>query len=186
MALEFLPLLDYSAQYTAFFKTSVAAGRAGGTDPVRGSNVFSWMSPVVTTMITCTGWRQQRPSIGSGSRITQNDIPLFNANSVFFIYQVPGCSLMLNCKVLERDEAAADVVVADCDILFNNRLSRSILLAIKLMEQAEWDSSSGVGWTTNWGIIKGKKWRMVGGGTARKDLRRFLTVHLLSLCRRGT
>lgn len=167
--------------------TSDAAGWAGWTSLVRSSDVFGLSTTAVTSVITCACCRWW-PTISSACRVTQNAIPLRYANSVFFIY-LSGVSTflhLLNYKVLEPDEATAIVVAADCDILSNNRPSWSILLAIKLMEQAEWDFSSGVGQTTNWGIIKGNKWRRVSGGVAQKDQRRFSTVHLLSLCCPGT
>lgn len=159
----------------------------GCTNLFRGSDVFGRTNMVVTAMIIYGCWWQWS-SICLESIITKNAIPLRHANSVFFIY-LSGVSMFvhfLNYKVLERDEATAVVFVANCDILSNNRPSWSILLAIKLMEQAEWDSSSGAGRTTNWGIIKRNKWRRVGRGVARKERRRFSTVHLLSLCRPGT
>lgn len=53
---------------------------------------------VVTAVITCVCRRQ--PSISSESRITQSDIPLHYANSVFlFIYRGPRCSFI--CLIIK-------------------------------------------------------------------------------------
>lgn len=148
--------------------------------------LFHTSHSIVTAVIT-SACRQQ-PSISSESRVTHSDIPWNYARSIFFIY-LSGASMLVyspNHEVSWRmwwGRRHSIVIVADCDILSNNRPSLSILLTIKLSEQAEWDSSSGTGQTTNWGIIKVNKLR---GEKVLKDWWGFSTVHLLSLCRSGT